>query len=343
MAVVKLANIYEPVTFAQYTQEAQTRTNRFINSGIAISDPVLDAQVKTGGVLGDLPHYNPLTVDEPNYPSDDPSDMAGLSNISSVTEHWRMAERNKAYSTMDLARDLGLADPVGAITSRIGHYWRADDEKRVINSLRGIMADNIANDMGDMVVDVAVATNTDVADANRISGDRLIEALQTLGDHKDMLTILAIHSQVHARLQKQQLISYHRDVDANIQFETYLGKRLLICDDLPNPTNATTTKVEYISILFAPGSVSYAFPRLSVPFETDRKPLAGGGGGQDILVTRMSNVWHINGFSFNKATPTLTGGTINKFADYGDLQLANNWDRIIQRKNVPFAFIVTND
>lgn len=339
MATVQIANIYNPLTFARRTQEAQTRLNRFLASGVAVKDAFLASQIAQGGTLGELTNYNPLTVDEPEYVTDRPADTSTPANIAVAVQKFRVAYRHKSWSTMDLARQIALEDPVGAITNRIGHYWAADDEKRIIATTMGILADNIANDASDMVIDVATDGAGAVGDAERISATVLIDAMQTLGDHKDTVSILAVHSAVHARLQKQQLISYIRDADNNVMFETYMGKRLIIDDSLP--AVAGTNRVTYTCVLYAPGVIIGADARVMVPSEIDRAPAAGNGGGQDVIHSRIANVWHPVGFTFTDTTKT--GGPNNSQTSYADLMLAANWDRVFQRKNIPMAFIKVND
>lgn len=339
MAVVTLSDVYNPLTFARRSQEAQIQLNRFLASGIAVFDGELARQVSQGGNVGELTNFNPLTIDEPNYSTDASGSSSTPANIAKQVQKFRVAHRNKSWSTMDFSRELALQDPVTAITGRVGKYWANDDEKRIIYSLLGLLADNVANDSGDMVIDVATDAVGAVTDAERIGGERVIDALQTLGDHKNSVTTLAIHSAIHARLQKQQLIDYIRDADNNIMFETYMGKRLIVDDSLP--AVAGTNRVTYTCMMYAPGIIATANGRVLVPSEMDRKPETGDGGGQDIMYSRIANVWHPVGFSF--LSNTLTGGSTNVHADYGDLQLAANWDRVFERKNCPLVFIQVND
>lgn len=335
MAVVSLSEVYNPLTFGRRTQEAQTRLNRFIASGIVVADPQMQAQLATGGNIGELTQFNPLTVDEPNYSNDVPGDTTTPSNIANKTMRFRSAQRNKSWSTMDLARELALEDPVGAITGRVGHYWAADDEKRLINSCLGVLADNVANDGGDMQINVATDLVAAVTDDERIGGERVIDAMQTLGDHKNSLTVLAIHSQIHARLQKQQLITYVRDADNNIMFETYLGKRLIVDDSLP--AVAGTNRITYTCIMFGPGVFGRANGKVLVPSEIEREASAGNGGGQDIMHSRVHNAFHPLGFSF------LSGSVAGQSATYAELAAAANWDRKVDRKLIPMVFIKVND
>lgn len=340
MAVVQLADIYNPLTFGRRAQQAQLQLNRFLASGVAVTDATMALQIAQGGHLGELTNFGKLDVDEPNYSSDNPASNSTPAKIASELQKFRAAARNKSWSTMDLARELALADPVGAITGRVGRYWAQDDEQRLLNTFRGILADNQANDAGDMVIDVATDAAGAVTDAERIGGDRVIAGLQTLGDHKEVITTIAMHSAIHARLQRQNLIQFVRNSDNNIMFETYMGKRLIIDDSLP--AIAGTNRIKYTCIMFGGGAVGTANGRVLVPSEMERKPSAGNGGGQDIMYSRVNNVWHPYGFSFTSTT--VTGGEASaRFASYADLRTANNWDRVHSRKNIPIAFIVVND
>jgi hypothetical protein len=334
-AVVAITNIYNPLTFGRRTQQAQTALNRFLRSGVAVEDAALSAQFSQGGNIGDLSNFGALATGEPNYSTDNPATLATPANISAELCKARLAPRNKSWSTMDLARELALQDPVAAITGRIGAYWATDDEQRLIASLLGILADNVANDSGDMVYDIATDSADAVADAERISGTAVINALQTLGDHKQNITTLAIHSAIHARLQKQNLIVYERTANADVMFETYLGKRLIVDDSLP--AVAGTNRITYTSILFGAGAVAMGNGRVLVPSEMERVQAAGNGSGQDIIYSRISNTFQPYGFSF------ISGSVAGQSATYAELKLAANWNRIHARKNIPIAFLETND
>lgn len=335
MAVVALTNIYNPVTFGRRTQEAQLQLNRFLRSGVAVQDPLLAAQIAQGGNTGLVTRYNMLSFHEPNYSTDNPATKSTPDNISNSTMRFRSAQRNNSWSTMDLARELALEDPVGAITGRIGAFWAQDDEQRLISIFKGILADNIANDSSDMVVNVATDSASAVTDSERIGGERVIDTLQTMGDHKDALKVLCIHSKIHARLQKQNLITYVPNSAQDIGFGTYMGKTLLVDDSLP--AVAGTNRITYTSIMFGAGVVGYADGRVLVPSEMKRDADAGNGGGQDTIFSRVHNVMAPYGFDF-------TGASVaGQSATYAELATATNWDRKDSRKNIPLAFIKTND
>jgi hypothetical protein len=335
MATTRLSNIYNPLTFARRTQEAQTRLNRFLAAGIIAPDGLLQSQISVGGNIGELPFFKPLNTDEPNYSTDDPGSFSTPKNITSEKMRFRGAARNESWSTMDLARELALEDPVGAITGRIGHFWATDDEKRLIAACRGIQAKNVADFSGDMVLDIS---NDDAAtvdpDAEMIGGKHVIDVLQTLGDHSFTVTSIAMHSNVYSKLLKDKLIDFVQEHSQTLQIPTYLGKRVIVDDSMPAIPGSN--RIRYTSILFGGSIFGLANGKVMNPSEMERIPSAGDGGGQDIIYSRVHNFMHPNGFDFTSAS------VAGQSATYAELAMAENWDRKVARKLVPMAFLVTN-
>ena len=337
MAVVQLVDIYEPTAFNAAVQESAIELNTLLSSGILIQDPRIDAMVEVGGMVGELPNFNPLTNDEPDYTTDNPAVDSTPANIDSATQIYRLVNQHKSWSTMDLARQLALEDPLGAITNRIGLYFATNTQNRLISSSLGIMADNIANDSSDMVVDIFLETLVGQDATNFIHADAVIDAMATLGDAAGKVKAIAIHSVVYTTLQKLNLITYIPDARGEINIPTYLGLRVLVDDGLPVRVG-TTSGFVYTSILFGEGAFGYGTTAALVPSELDRKPAAGNGGGQDILHYRFNEIIHPQGFAFASANQTQ-----GISATRAHLELAAEWDRTYtERKNIPLAFLRTN-
>lgn len=336
MATTQLADVYVPTTFNRRVQLAQIERNAFIRSGIAVRDPLLAEQFAAGGRIGELPQYNGITIVEPNYSSDEPGNNATPQKITSNVQKVRSASRNQHWSTMDLARDLADSDPMGAVTGRIGSYWATDDESRVINALYGILADNVANDAGDMLYSVATDDAGAVTDAERISSQAIAFAAQTLGDHSADLTGIAMHSVQRTRLVAQGLIKEHRDdKNGELMFETYLGLVVTVDDSL-TPTIGTN-RITYTVVLLGSETLGWANGKVTTPSELTREALSGDGGGQTIVSSRVNTILHPNGFSF------LSASVAGPSATYAELKNAANWDRVVPRKNVKLAFLQVND
>ena len=335
MAQVQIADVYEPLTFDAGVQEAAIELNRFYQSGIMVDDSQLTDQAATGGRIGELPFYDYLaTGTDPDIMTDDPTDTATPAKITSDKQIWRLAALHYSWSTMNLARDLALQDPLGAIINRIGGWWATQNEKRLLNSCAGILADNDANDDDDMFNSIYSDIVTPLA-ANIISAEAVLDTAQTLGDHKDMLSTIVMHSVTQTNLLKDDLIDYVPDSTGKNMVPYYLGYRVIVDDSMTVTAGSNTP--QYTTIMFAPGAFSLGYGRLSVPSEVEREPNVGNGSGQDIIHSRESIIIHPQGFQFTSSSVT------DESATNAELATAGNWDRVVDRKHVGIAFLLHNN
>ncbi len=334
MANVQIADIYNPLVFSGAEQEAQIEMNNFFSSGVMVEDPRLTAMASTGGNIGELPFFKPLGTQEPNYSNDVTANTSTPNKITKGIMKYRLASQNQSWSAMDLASDLALQDPVQAITNRIGQYWATTNERRLIQSTMGILADNVANDAGDMVVNIATDAAGAATAAELVSNEAILDAQQTAGDHQAGFSAIAMHSVVYNRLRKQQLISFIRNADNNTLFQMYGNLRVIVDDSLS--AVAGTNRVTYTTVLFGAGAVVSGMGRTSMPSELYRKPDSGNGGGQTDLYSRRADIIHPLGFEFTSASVAGQSATL------AELATAANWNRVWERKSVPLAFLQTN-
>lgn len=339
MATTQLADVYVPLTFNRRAQQAQIELNAFVASGVAVVDPLLTTQFAAGGNIGELPQFNGIVAGEPNYSTDNPASAATPEKITSSKQLVRSASRNNHWATMDLARELADADPMAAITGRVGHYWAVDDQTRLINSMVGVLADNVANDSSDMLYQPGVAGDDSVAtivDADRISGEAILLATQTMGDHKTKIRAIAMHSVQHTRLGIQKMLENHwNSATGELLFQSYNGMRVIVDDSLP--VDIGVNRILYTCILFGENAVGYGTGKVETPSELTRDALAGDGGGQSIISSRVNTMFHPNGGSF------LSASVAGQSATYAELKAAANWDRVVARKNMQIAFLQVND
>jgi len=334
MSTTQIANIYNPLVFDAAVDEAAIEQNTLLQAGVLVPNPQLDDMASQGGNIGEMPFFTPLATTEPEYINDTSTDVGTPANIDSETMIWRLAKMHKSWSTMDIARELALADPMAAITAKIGGYWATQRQKRLVAAALGILADNVANDSSDMLHSVATDANSTVTAAEKISGETVIDACQTMGDAKEMLSIIAMHSVVYTTLQKQNLIDYIPNSEGIVNIPTYLGKTVLVDDSLP--AVAGTYRITYTTLLLSQGAFEFGEGRLLLPSELERVPNAGYGGGQDIIHTRKADIIHPRGMSF------ISGSVAGKSPTLAELALAANWNRVMSRKNVGIAFLKTN-
>lgn len=334
MATVQLADIYVPVPFNNAVDEAAIELNRFVQAGVLSTDPIVQNAASVGGVTGELPFYKPLDASgEPDYVTDNPASSSVPDKITSGLQTYRRAMLHKSWSVMDLTRELSMKDPFAAITSKIGQYWATQNQKRVINTAMGILADNVANDGSDMLFSVATDDVGAITDAERISADAVLSAKATMGDHAEALSVIAMHSVVYTRLQRQNLIAFIPNARGEVNIPTYLGYVVVVDDGLP--AVAGVNRITYTSILFSAGAISYAQGSPEVPSELERLASTGDGGGQTIIHSRQSNIIHPQGTA-------CTGVPAGQSLTLAELAAATTWNRVIDRKKIGIAFLQTN-
>ena len=320
MAVTRISDVVVPELWTPNFLLEDPALVAFFNSGLVQRDAQIDAFAKGEGSVYHIRHLNDLENVAENISNDDPADKSTPNKITSGEQRAVKLMRNNSWSSMDLVAALVDPDPVAAIRSRIANYWARRFQANVISEAKGILADNVANNGGDMLTTVA----------GTIDGGAFIDATAQMGDASGVLNGIVMHSKQYADLQKAQLIEYMRDADANINFPTYLGKRVVVDDGMP-VEGAGTDRV-FTAILFAAGAFRMGVGSLKTPTEVQRIPDAGNGEGQEVLYSRQHWIMHPRGFSVDAALSNPTNA---------QLELANSWDRVFGRKQVPFAFLKT--
>ncbi len=331
-ASTQLSDVYVPVPFEAGVDEAAIELNKFIQSGIMVTSPKLSMMAGIGGSTGEVPFHQPLVTSvEPNLSSDAPDSFSTPAVITTGKMTYRLASLNGSWSTMDLTRELALMDPLAAISRKVGGWWATQQEKRLIASVNGIIADNVAANSGDMGVDIYVdATPTE---ASTISADAILNAKQTMGDHADELVAIAMHSVTYTTLQKQNLIDFIPNSMGVINIPVYLGYRVIVDDSLT--VTSGTTAPAYTTILFSTGAFDHGKGDTMNPSELERAASAGMGGGQDILHSRTADIIHPYGFRAD-GTPAGQSFTL------AELALATTWARVVDRKNVGISYLIHN-
>lgn len=336
MAYVTLSDIIDVTVFQDLPPVDGPEKTAFYDSGVIVRNGLLDSVAAGPGKTAELPFWKDLDPDvAPNLTSDDAGSAATPNKIIQGEQVGRKAFLNQGWSETDLAAELAMGgDAMTRIRARTDTYWRRQWQRRLIATCEGILADNVANDDGDMVIDVAVASATDTSVFTR---SNFTSAVFTLGDSYDSLSAIAVHSVVYKRMVDNDDIDFIPDSQGNMTIPTFLGNRVIVDDNLPVQAATSGTDAEYTSILFGAGVIGYGEGTPRVPVEVERQERAGDGGGVETLWTRKT--WLLHPFGFRIAsgvTPSADSFSV------AELQAAATWDRVIERKNVPMAFLITN-
>jgi hypothetical protein len=239
---------------------------------------------------------------------------------------------------MDLTSIKMGKRPITTLADRFIDFWDREYQRFVVQSALGVIADNIANDNGDMVKNVANDVASSVTAAEQLTADTMIDGTQTMGDAKNDLVAIAMHSVVHAGLQKQGAITPLFDPSTgDLQYDTFLGKRVFVSDAMPAVVGAN--RVSYTSILFAAGAFGHGEGEPDVPIGYERTEASGNGGGKEAVFNRRRFMLHPKGINF---VGRKGAGFAGEGPTLAELSSAANWNRAFDRKNVKLAAIISN-
>jgi hypothetical protein len=342
MALTQITNVVVPSVFTPYVQLLTAQKSAFVRSGIIEMNPLFDDLLVGGGRTFNLPYWQDLDDTESNVSGDTEADeIAGGTadstpgNIVANDEISIRHSRNRSWASADLAGALAGSDPQEAIASRVADYWVRQQQLMLVNSVRGVIADNEANDSGDMVNDIALGIAGTPTEANLFSPEEFLDTAQTMGDFSDSLVAVAVHSVVYTRMQKLNLIDFIPDSEGRVTIPTYLGRRVIVDDGLPALT--VSGNVEYSTYLFGAGAFALGVGTPKVPTAVHREELAGNGGGEEILTNRAELILHPRGFEW------LSGSMAGQSPTNTELRAAANWSRVFpERKLVRIAELRTN-
>jgi hypothetical protein len=336
MANVQLSDIIDVTVFRDLPPVNGPEKTAFFQSGVAVRNGLLDEIASAAGKTAELPFWKDLDGSvEVNYSTDDPTDVATPQKVVQGEQIARKAFVNQGWSKSDLASEVAMGPKaMEHIRARTDMYFQRQWQRRLIASTNGILADNVANDSGDMVVDVAAEAIASQDADSLFNRDAFTEAVFTMGDAASELTTLAVHSAVMQQMVKNDDIVYIPDSQGQLTIPTYMGLRVVI-DDGMTVTAGSTDGFKYTSVLFGSGAFGYGVGSPDVPVEVEREAAQGEGGGIETLWVR--NTWILHPFGFqNTGTPSSVSFTNTELAG------AARWDRVIERKNIPLGFLITN-
>jgi hypothetical protein len=303
----RIADVIVPEVFNPYVIQRTAQLSALVQSGIVVPNPELDRLASAGGKLINMPYWDDLTGDDEVL-----SDSTALTpgKITAGQDVAVLLMRGKAWAANDLAKALSGDDPMRAIGDLVSAYWARMEQKVLIATLNGAMG---AATMTGNVHDISAGTG----DAANIDGTNFLDASQKLGDAKDRLVAVAMHSAVETYLAKLNLIEYIKESEANPRVPYYMNKRVIVDDGMPVTTGVYTT------YLFGEGAIGRGEGSAPVPTETDRDSLAG----DDILINRRHFILHPRGIAF-------TGNPTGASPTNAELSTTTNWARKYENKNI---------
>ena len=324
----RLTDMIVPEVFSPYVIEQTAERSALFQSDIVAQN--LDVDLTGGGKMFQIPFFKDLSGEEQTRQT---NTALTVNKIESGKDIARLHGRANAWGAEDLTSELTSGDPMQAIANRVADYWARRWQALLISTLEGVFAAE-----GDLVHDISKTTKDD---ESVINGEAILDAKQKLGDAKEQLTAIVMHSYIHTELQKQDLIDYIPDSQANVGWGTYMGNTVIVDDGVPVDTSDDN---KYTSYLFGNGAIALQDGPVENPTETDRDSL----GDEDILINRRNFILHPRGIAWQndadlEQVENDDGVIIDPdFPSNDDVEKDANWDRVYELKNIRLAKLVTN-
>ncbi len=313
----KIADVVVPTLFNPYVIEQTTLVNAFFQSGIVANVGELNFGQR-GGLLLQMPYWK--QVGERAQLLDDDYNLE-VKKIQTAQDTAVQHARALVYGATDLAGTLAGSDPMAVIGGMLANNWSKEFNLILLSTLRGAMA--VATDN---TYDISAVAG----DAGNISGLTFIDAVQKLGDHKDDVVGIAMHSAVEAQLAKNDMIDTVRDSDGNIVMKSFMSKRVIVDDAM-----AALSGDIYETYIFGSGAIGYAEGAPKVATETERNALVNGG--QEYIVSRRHFVLHPRGIAW---TPTVYDSPTKTTPSDTELANSSNWTQKYDAKNIKIVRFV---
>src|SRR5690554_7381505 len=248
----KISDVIVPEVFNDYFINRTAELAKFYLGGIVSNDSQLNTLAQSGGRLLNMPFWSDLTGDDEIL-----SDSGALTpgKIQAGQDVAVLHTRGRAWSVNDLAKALSGDDPMAAIGDLVAEYWARRYQAVALASLKGVIADNVANNNGDMVAGDGSAD---------FDADLFIDGQATFGDAIGGLAGIAFHPTVYHNLKKTDNISFEKESLGDLEVETYRGLRVIVDRNMPRTGDGDETPFAYTTYLFGAGAIGFEIGRAHV-------------------------------------------------------------------------------
>jgi hypothetical protein len=314
--ITRVADVIQPEIFTPYTIQRTMELSALIQSGIAENNSEFDTLASGPNTLINMPFWDDLTG-EPEVMHDEGDHTPG--KIRARQDMARKLGFVKSYGVNALSSMLSGDDPMGAIANLFASYWERQNQQILLSILDGVFS---ASNMTEKVHDITALTGG----KELINGRSFVDAAQVMGDAKDLLTGVMMHSVVEAYLVKNDLIEYKEDSKGSMRIPYFMNKRVIV-DDAMTFDSVTGAAEAY---LFGQGAIAWGNGKHKDIQETEVIRRGMSLAGEDVLVNRKISILHPRGVAW--AEPT--GGLEKVFPSITELEKGAHWNRVYEPKAV---------
>ena len=220
-----------PEIFLPYMIEKTSEKSEFSASGViqAMPELAIPAGDIKGGQTVTMPFWQDLAG--ASQVLDSSTDLS-VAKFTTSTDKAVLFGRALVYGSTDLAAALAGSDPIMALADLYAAKWAREWQTLLIQILTGSMAA-----VTDNILDISGLSGT----AAVFDGNAFVDANQKMGDCKDKLVAVAMHSAVEALIAKNDQIDYIKDSEGKLLYKEYQGKRVIVDDGMPVSAGVYTT------------------------------------------------------------------------------------------------------
>lgn len=313
--ITRLEEVIQPEIFTPYTIQKTMELSALVQSGIIANDAEFDNLAGGANTLINMPFWNDLGNDESQIMKNE-GDMS-IGKITSSDDVARKHARVNAWGANGLSALLSGDDPMDAIAQLVAAYWARDMQRTLLATLSGVFK---SSSMSQKVYDI---TDRD-ADAGTINMNTFLDATQLMGDAKEALTGVMMHSAVETELRKQDLIEYVPQSEQGRPIPYFNGKQVTVDDSMYYDTETGQAEM----YIFGQGAIALgngSHPRI-IQTEVSRNPLAYSG--EEALINRKIFILHPRGVKWNE------GGVADVFPTNAEIDTGARWTRVYEPKAV---------
>ncbi len=306
MSKTLLSNIINPEVFNPYLEKRIREISPLFTSEVLESSNFFDNLALNRGNVIKMPYFADLYGEDQVLSPD-----TSLSPVVVPAEKQDLAvllTRGKAWSQRDLQTALSCTDPVKAIGNIAAEFWADKMQITFQSILKGVFG---VSTMSAKVHDISSLA----VDKSKLSCESFIDAMEKMGDAKDIITAVVMHSAAEAQLEKEKLV---KTVCENNEIRKYFMGKLIITDD-----NCPHTSDTFTTYLLGKGAFAYGNGAAADECETVRDSLSDS----DILISRKHYLMHPRGIKW-------TGAAFEASPSNKDLEASKNWAKVYDDKTI---------
>lgn len=312
--ITRIADVIQPEIFTPYTVQRTMELSELIASGIAENSPQFDALASGPSTLIHMPFWNDLTGEAEVMNDKDDTKPGKLTTGQDIARKLGFV---KSFGANALAGHLAGDDPMRVIAELFASYWARHNQKALLSVLDGVFA---STSMKDKVYDITAKAG----DEAKINGRSFLDAQQVMGDAKDGITGVMMHSAVETELRKQDLIEYLPQSEQGKIIPTFMGKRVIVDDGLAFDKETGASEI----YLFGRGAIAWGNGTDPLIKSTETVRDGMKLAGEDVLINRNISILHPRGVKFTEKEVAGTFPTLEELAK------GANWEKVYEEKAI---------